>query len=307
MLAKRVGFYVVLPLLVGLMLGGNQAGLASFMPWSWSVVYWIGMSLGVWTIFHLSTMMTAYLLRPWTGALVLVLLLGALIGSFPARAAIYWYSPFFEAYLTGGRSVRPMPPASLTAEFLLRHLQLWSPLFILWAAANWAADRWLGFPRYGKSPPTSTRSESGGGDISLAAIDGASVGGTGSPSATAPLHAVASGVFLSRLPSSLGRNLLALKAEDHYVRVYTDKGDTLVLCRINDAIAEVSASGLEGLRVHRSWWVAVKAVQQADIQGRGLLLTLHNGLQVPVSQTYKEFVRRSGLIASTGAASQAAD
>jgi hypothetical protein len=300
MLAKRVGFYIVLPLLIGLVLGGNQAGLAGFMPWTWSMLYWLGMSLGVWMIFHLATLATAHLLRPWTSALWLILLLGALIGSFPARAAIYGYSPLFESFLIGGRTVRAMPPASFSAEFLLRHLQLWSPLFVLWAAANWAADRWLGFPRYRLGGVRESRAAA----VAVAPASALTANGqtANAPTDEAPRlpaeipNAAPAGVLLGRLPPALGRNLIALKAEDHYVRVYTDKGDTLVLCRINDAIAEATAAGFEGLRVHRSWWVATKAVRLAEVQGRGLQLTLANDLHVPVSQTYKEFVRRSGLL-----------
>lgn len=301
-LNKQIGFYFVLPLIVGMILGGNQAGLAGYLPWSWSVAYWIGMSFGVWLIFHATTLMTAHLLRPWTGALLLILVVGALVGSIPARAAIYWYSPFFEPYLMYGRTVRPMPPLDLSPAFIGRHLQLWSPIFVLWVAANWFADRFLGLPRYRLHSATIAGPST---------VEAPTVGATTAPDT--PIAAPSSfanggGVILSRLPPSLGRNVLALKAEDHYVRVFTDRGDTLILCRINDAIAELEALAIDGLRVHRSWWVALKAVRRVESHGRGLLMTLSNDVQAPVSQTYKEFVRRAGLLERAAAdASQAAD
>lgn len=305
-LNKQIGFYFILPLIVGMILGGNQAGLAGYLPWSWSVVYWIGMSFGVWLIFHTATLATAHLLRPWTGVLLLILVVGALIGSIPARAAIYWYSPFFEPYLMYGRTVRPMPPLDLSPAFIARHLQLWSPIFVLWIAANWFADRFLGLPRY------RLRSVTNASAAKASATAAAEVQTIGTPTtpetSVGPPSSVAngSGVILSRLPSALGRNVLALKAEDHYVRVFTDRGDTLILCRINDAIAELESLSIEGLRVHRSWWVALKAVRRVETHGRGLLVTLSNQIQAPVSQTYKEFVRRAGLL-DRADASQAAD
>ena len=55
---------------------------------------------------------------------------------------------------------------------------------------------------------------------------------------------------------------IALQGEDHYVRIHTALGSELVLMRLGDAIQELD--GLEGERVHRSWWVARRAVDQAN-------------------------------------------
>ncbi|HEY9219162.1 MAG TPA: LytTR family DNA-binding domain-containing protein [Phenylobacterium sp.] len=98
--------------------------------------------------------------------------------------------------------------------------------------------------------------------------------------------------LLRRLPPALGRDVLALEAEDHYVRVHTSAGSTLVLSRFADAIAGLS--GVEGLRVHRSWWVARHAVRSATIERRRLSLILVNGLTAPVSRQAAPLVRREG-------------
>jgi hypothetical protein len=86
--------------------------------------------------------------------------------------------------------------------------------------------------------------------------------------------------------------LLALQAEDHYLRVHTEAGDELILMRLSDAIAAVE--GLDGARTHRSWWVARKAVQDvARADGRATL-TLTNGVEAPVSRTYSPKLREAG-------------
>ena len=85
-----------------------------------------------------------------------------------------------------------------------------------------------------------------------------------------------------RMPPHLGHDVVALEMEDHYVRVHTAAGSTLVLMRMGDAVAELS--GIDGLRVHRSWWAARSAVQEVERNGRATLLTLTNGLQVPVAR-----------------------
>lgn len=99
--------------------------------------------------------------------------------------------------------------------------------------------------------------------------------------------------LVTALPADRRGTLLALEAEDHYLRVHTDRGSALVHRRLSDALNEVSA--IPGLRVHRSWWVAAAAVEGADRDGDRLSLRLRGGLIVPVSRTYALAVREAGL------------
>lgn len=101
--------------------------------------------------------------------------------------------------------------------------------------------------------------------------------------------------FLSRLPDRLrGAELYALEAEDHYLRAHTSKGSDLILCRLSDAVAELE--GVEGARVHRSWWVARAAVTAAvKGDGRGTL-TLKSGVEAPVSRTAFPALRSAGWL-----------
>lgn len=93
-----------------------------------------------------------------------------------------------------------------------------------------------------------------------------------------------------KLPPRLARaRLLAVQAEDHYLRVHTDAGDALLLMRFTDALQALNT--LDGVRTHRSWWVARSAVEEARwSRGRGDL-TLVGGLTAPVSRAYAEAVR----------------
>jgi LytTr DNA-binding domain len=91
--------------------------------------------------------------------------------------------------------------------------------------------------------------------------------------------------FYERLPAYLrSARILALAAEDHYLRVHTDAGNALILMRLSDAMAELGGAG--GAQTHRSWWVARDAVTSA-VRGEGkAILTLNNGIEAPVSRTY---------------------
>lgn len=112
-----------------------------------------------------------------------------------------------------------------------------------------------------------------------------------SPSAESPEDAAPAGdsPFLGRIPPHLGRELLAVETEDHYLRVHTPIGSDLLLMRMRDAVAELAP--LDGLRVHRSWWVARAAVERTARSGAGLTLTLRGGLSVPVARAQRRAVR----------------
>ena len=101
--------------------------------------------------------------------------------------------------------------------------------------------------------------------------------------------------FLDRIPAKLGRDLLALEMEDHYVRVHTALGSDLILMRMRDAVAELA--GIDGRQVHRSYWVAASAVAAVERKPDGKLsLRLTNGLLVPVSRSHAPSVRAAGWI-----------
>lgn len=93
-----------------------------------------------------------------------------------------------------------------------------------------------------------------------------------------------------KLEPKLGRSrLIAVQAEDHYLRVHTRDGAALVLMRFSDALSALEGS--DGLRVHRSWWVVRGAVERIKwSRGRGEL-ELAGGLKAPVSRGYAEAVK----------------
>ena len=110
----------------------------------------------------------------------------------------------------------------------------------------------------------------------------------------AELHPV--GVVGSRLHERLPLGfppIIALNAEDHYVAVHAGDRSEMVLMRLADAIAEAGRD--HGLQVHRGWWVATDAVARSRREGRGLVLVLANGLEVPVSRANVARVREAGL------------
>lgn len=86
--------------------------------------------------------------------------------------------------------------------------------------------------------------------------------------------------------------LLAVEAEDHYLRVHTDAGDELITARFGDALKELS--GVKGFQTHRSWWVAAGAIDTVRwLRGRGEA-RLKCGLVVPISRGQASELKGAG-------------
>lgn len=90
-------------------------------------------------------------------------------------------------------------------------------------------------------------------------------------------------LLFERLPGDLGRDLISLRAQDHYVEVATARGRATVLMRLSDA--ERDLGRLNGMRVHRSWWVNLDhAAALARTPGGGMVLTTSDGQEIPVAR-----------------------
>lgn len=91
----------------------------------------------------------------------------------------------------------------------------------------------------------------------------------------------------------LGGEVLALQMEDHYVRVHRPAGSELILMPLGRAIEAVEA---DGLRTHRSWWVAAHAVTAVEGNARSMRLRLSNGLVAPVARSAVTHLKAAGWI-----------
>ena len=94
--------------------------------------------------------------------------------------------------------------------------------------------------------------------------------------------------LLLRLDADKRGNLQHLSVRDHYVVVQTDRGQSTLLMRFADALRELD--GIDGMRVHRSHWVARTAVAGMERSSGKLHLRLCDGRLVPVSRSYRDKV-----------------
>ena len=94
--------------------------------------------------------------------------------------------------------------------------------------------------------------------------------------------------LLQRLDAGKRGEVQHLSVRDHYVVVQTDLGQSTLLMRFADALGELD--GTEGMRVHRSHWVAKRAVAGQERVGGKLHLRLRDGKLIPVSKSYRDAV-----------------
>jgi len=93
--------------------------------------------------------------------------------------------------------------------------------------------------------------------------------------------------FISRLPESLGTNVIAISSDLHYLHVYTDLGRCMILGSLQQA---ADSMGEAGLRVHRAHWVARRAIVKIIKNGHQWCCLLSNDLKIPISRRNKSTV-----------------
>lgn len=180
--------------------------------------------------------------------------LATVVGSAPLALALWWLGPHIDL----GR-----PPPS-PSDFLETYLQVLLLAGLCLGAAGLALRARGARARSAEAP------------------------------ASTPEAADAARPFFERLPRRLGRALVTVSTEDHYLRVRTDDGEALVLMRMADA--EQALAGLDGLRVHRSWWVARRAVAGIRRRGRALELVLVDGRKAPVARNRVRALAAAGWL-----------
>lgn len=91
-----------------------------------------------------------------------------------------------------------------------------------------------------------------------------------------------------KLPEVIGRDIVAISSDLHYLNVHTVVGKFLVLGSLKHY---VEAFGDEGVLVHRSNWVAKRHVVKVRTSGDEAYCLMSNGLKVPISRSKRKEVK----------------
>jgi hypothetical protein len=100
---------------------------------------------------------------------------------------------------------------------------------------------------------------------------------------------VENNLLFEKISKELGRDLISISSQDHYLQVVTSKGSELILMRLSDAIQALPQD--MGLQIHRSHWVARSAIIELIKEGGKWELLLKNDTRLPVSRNYRDRVK----------------
>lgn len=92
--------------------------------------------------------------------------------------------------------------------------------------------------------------------------------------------------LLERISPEMRGSVYRVSVDDHYVRLVTEAGESQLLMRFSDALKELD--GADGMQVHRSHWVAREAVTGHRLEKSRLFLALADGVEVPVSRSFRK-------------------
>ncbi|MEO7774256.1 MAG: LytTR family DNA-binding domain-containing protein [Steroidobacteraceae bacterium] len=277
--SAALSFYVGIPVLCGLLLGWNRIAVGPYLTRISSAGYWTVLVVMVWFAALIGTRLVHLCVRRWRLPLWATALGGAVVGI----ALFYWpiasYRRFILHFLPVDLAQRAPPLPLPTLDYLPQLFTNTAAGVVFWVLILYVYDRLLGIPRYrtvNDVPETAAEVK----PAAIAEVDPAHVPVTAAEEA-----------LRARLPPHLDGEIIALQAEDHYVRVHTHKGSTLVHYRFRDAVQDLVHA--DGLQVHRSFWVRRSAVAQQLIERHSHFVQMNNGLKVPVSRTHLHSLRTS--------------
>jgi hypothetical protein len=260
-----------------------------------------------------------------------VLLIGSLVAGFSSRwwtVPLFDFVALFELP-PDAESYRAYPRDLQDRNYLERLAQALVSGAVAWLAANYLFERITGVPRLADStrprrwmlaarqdggdsapaepvPPAAGVVHAEGPPLPTAvapaertplpqspAAPPAATPAMSAPLAAAPPQEPRFLARMTRYPGTRLDDVLAVEAEDHYVKVHTTRGAELVYYRFADALDDLR--GHDGLQVHRSFWVRRGAIEHVETAGRQWELRLTGGLRVPVSRSNQGAVRLAGF------------
>ncbi len=306
---ERLVFLLVMPLVLAAIHGWGLSGEGEWFTRPQSVIYWASGTLPLWWLntavgaagARLASLSRGIGLWLWIAAVpVLTFIAAGLAGFFD------WRWQFFASWFLGSVPQRQYPASGSAAWWLWMAKGSVVPI-IVWTSANLLQRQLFGRtllePRPAATwspvpvplapardaapaaalavPPDVARDVAP--DVAPAGAPAVALDGT---PASVPAVAVSptSPDFLRRLDRPLAGPLLAVQAQEHYIRIVGEGSAPILLYRFSDALEQLRA--LPGLQVHRSWWVALDAVAGIERDNGRLSLRLVNGERVPVSRRY---------------------
>lgn len=276
-------FYFLSPAFVGFAVGWQQAGFGQFMSKWASIVLWILHFETFWLVGFISLLLVnfVYLKVKFPNWLFLML---ALVITIIFVRPVYWvnYELMVGYALQSGADldgrIRELIFFEPTFDFFSMVGQLYMHDMVLWPVVCAFLLKFGIFP-FGI---LSKQNNSVNNDY-VSAADAAIENTT-----PAKTQIDKSSAFIRRLKPELGKKIIYLKAEGHYVFAVTENGDDLIYYRFGDAIIQLTEYGIQ---VHRSYWVSHDTLMDENTVIKDSEIILTNGHKVPIGNTFLQLLR----------------
>lgn len=283
--ARELAFlYLIPPVLMALPLGMYRAGIG--LPVPLSLILWTSVCLISWWLSEAFSHLASRVLRPWQPPLWLVLTLGYLLNlwisslyNVPIVAALIEFgrvplTPDLAAYFEIERSL-------VDPHYLLMLLRAGAAGLVVWLTVNLLFQRLTGTDRFtltAASAPAAIAAPARAQPVTPAAP------------AAATQPSVPPRFFgrLDKLQGLAPTDLLAVEAEDHYIRVHSRRGKELIYYRFRDALEDLHE--WDGIRAHRSVWIRRDSIRKVEESGRATWVVLESGDRLPVSFAHRALV-----------------
>jgi hypothetical protein len=275
---RVIAFYVGVPLFVAIYGGLNNWEIQQAAGYAVAIGFYLSHSFIPWWITGLCNSGLMRILARWKPPPIFIMIPGSIMGCFLVLPYTHWITGIFErVWPTTTASLSGIPGHTWSGDFVEYLIRA----TVIWVAVNFIFDRFIGLPRYRYSIPRG--------------YENIGAGSKSTPSAGPDDKQPA---FITRLPVHISvSEILAIKAEQHYIRVFTSEREYMVLYRFSDAVSQLDID--LGLQVHRSWWIARSAIQSMRQSAKKFFVVLNNGEEVPVSTPYqgllKEMAKFSGI------------
>lgn len=262
-------FFIGIPLMLAVIFSMVGIRLTYGMPYIDALVYMILHMFIAWWSVNLGASLIKLSLRNVRPPTIAVCLMGVFIALLPAaflfQALGDLYAGLYPVFAANRVDVvRP----SWTLAYLLHFIRYSAPVLPTFLAGVYGYRYATGVDWYGYEPD---------------AID------AGSDKITAkaePTTATARLIEGSKLPDDA--RLIAIKADQHYIQIWSDQGKDLVRYRFRDL--PDALRDCHGAQTHRSWWVNLDFVQSYKVSNRKMTLVINDDLTVPVSLSYKNSI-----------------
>ena len=260
-------FFIGIPVSLGVIFSLVGTRLTYGMPYLDALVYMILHMFIAWWSVNLGAAIVKLSFRSWRPPAIVVCLMGVFIALIPAAFMFQligdYYASLYPVF-AANRYDTVQPNWDLA--YLVHFIRYSSPVLPTFLAgvfgyrAMTGVD-WFGYP----NPEGETATE------------------RTEPLQEEPVAKLIEGSALP--PDAL---LIAIKAEQHYIRIWSNQGKDFVRYRFRDLGEQLR--NCKGTQVHRSWWINPDFVLSHSNAGRKLELLMDDGLKVPVSQSYKHAV-----------------